>query len=170
MWGYSVTWRNFSTWEMWGKSVIICTIFDVLLTFMQFCCKISLLCNLRCFVAKSVMSRFTRFGMEKNWAKNYACGEKMTNMRYAQVQGYFSGTYLRCRGPKVTFSGSRRHDWPGQPIESSAGIQKVVIISRQSWKKWHREGKKIPPGQISLYNVAQSDVLFVAFGFLRPLR
>ena len=39
-------------------------------------------CNLRCFVAKSVLVRFTRFCVEKNLAKNCARGEKMTNMRY----------------------------------------------------------------------------------------
>ena len=50
---------------MWGKSVIICTIFDVLSHLMPFCCKISFLCDLRCFVAKSVLSLFTRFGVEK---------------------------------------------------------------------------------------------------------
>ena len=67
------------------KSVsIMCTIFDVLSHFMLFCCKIFLLCDLRCFVAKSVLSWFTRFGVEKNRAKNCDCGEKRTNMRYAQ--------------------------------------------------------------------------------------
>ena len=39
--------------------------FDVLSNFMLFYCEISLLCDLRCFVAKSVLSRFTRFGVEK---------------------------------------------------------------------------------------------------------
>ena len=39
--------------------------FDVLSHFMLFYCKISLLCDLRCFVAKTVLSRFTRFGVEK---------------------------------------------------------------------------------------------------------
>ena len=58
--------------------------FDVLSHFMLFYCKISLLCDSRCFVAKSVLSRFTRFGVEKNWAKNFVCGEKRTNIRYAQ--------------------------------------------------------------------------------------
>ena len=49
------------------KSVnIMCTIFDVLSHFMLFCCKIFLLCDLRCFFAKSVLSWFTRFGVEKN--------------------------------------------------------------------------------------------------------
>ena len=32
--------------------------------------------NLRCFVAKSVLLRFTRFCVEKSWTKNCACGEK----------------------------------------------------------------------------------------------
>ena len=35
----------------------MCTDFDVLSNFILFCCKISLLCDLRCFVAKSVLSR-----------------------------------------------------------------------------------------------------------------
>ena len=59
------------------KSVnIMCTIFYVLSHFMLFCCKIFLLCDLRCFVAKSVLSRFTRFGVEKIWDKNFVCGKK----------------------------------------------------------------------------------------------
>ena len=49
---------------------------------MLFCYKICSFCDLRCFVAKSVLSQFTRFCMEKNWAKNCACGEKRTYMRY----------------------------------------------------------------------------------------
>ena len=39
--------------------------FDVSSHFMPFCCKTSLLCDLRCFVVKSVLSRFTRPGVEK---------------------------------------------------------------------------------------------------------
>ena len=65
--------------------------FDVLSHFMLFYCKISLLCDLRCFVAKSVLSRFTRFGVEKNWANNFVCGEKRTNIRYAP--GFANMTY-----------------------------------------------------------------------------
>ena len=56
--------------------------FDVLSHFMLFYCKISLLCDLRCFVAKSVLSRFTRIYVEKNWTKKFVCGGKMTNTRY----------------------------------------------------------------------------------------
>ena len=40
-----------------------------------FWCKICF-CNLCCFVAKSVLLRFTRFCVEKSWTKNCACGEK----------------------------------------------------------------------------------------------
>ena len=43
---------------------------------MLFCCQISLLCDLRCFVAKSVLSRFC------------ACGEKRRNMRDVLVVQY----------------------------------------------------------------------------------
>ena len=32
-------------------------------------------CNLRCFVAKSVLVQFTHFCVEKNLAKNWARGE-----------------------------------------------------------------------------------------------
>ena len=38
--------------------------------------------DLRCFVAKSVLVRFTHFCVEKNLAENCARGEKITNMRY----------------------------------------------------------------------------------------
>ena len=43
--------------------------------------------------------------------------------------------YFLTTGPKLTFSESRRHDSTGQPIEKSVGMQKVVIISHQSFKK-----------------------------------
>ena len=111
-WRKSVMWRNFSTWERWRKSFmwrnlsaqptflqlnwfvisfsitkwIFCTICDVLSHFMLFCCKISLLSDLRYLVAKSVLSRFMHFGVEKIWAKNLVCGEKRTNIRYGQQQ------------------------------------------------------------------------------------
>ena len=42
-----------------------------------FCRKI----DLRCFVAKSVLSQFTCISKEKNWNNNCVCGKK-TNMRY----------------------------------------------------------------------------------------
>ena len=35
------------------------------------------------FFEKYVLSRFSRFYVEKNWAKNCIGGDKMTNMRYA---------------------------------------------------------------------------------------
>jgi len=42
--------------------------------------------NLRCFVAKSVLLRFTRFCVEKNLTRNCACGENKTNIRYDKDQ------------------------------------------------------------------------------------
>ena len=50
-----------------------CTICGVLSQFMPFCC------DLRCFVAKTVLSRFTRFCRENSFVAIYAllCGEKM---------------------------------------------------------------------------------------------
>ena len=58
---------------------------------MVFCCILhyfvaeSVFCDLRCFVAKYVSLRFTRFCVEKNLTKIFACGEKMTNMRYGGI-------------------------------------------------------------------------------------
>ena len=60
----------------------MCTIYGALMLIMLFCCKICSFCNLRCFVAKSVLSRFTRYRVEKICAKNCACGEKRTNIMY----------------------------------------------------------------------------------------
>ena len=37
---------------------------------------------------KSVLSRFTRFCVEKNLAQNCICGEKMTNMRYVREKRF----------------------------------------------------------------------------------
>ena len=45
-------------------------------------------CNLRCFVAKSVLVQFTRFSVEKNLAKIVPV-ENMTNMRYAVLAPIF---------------------------------------------------------------------------------
>ena len=46
-----------------------------------FCCKICFVL-FTLFFAKSVLSRFTRFCVEKSLSKNCIGGEKMTNMRY----------------------------------------------------------------------------------------
>ena len=51
-------------------------------------------CKLRCFLAKSVFLRFTRFCVEKNLAKNCTRGEKMTNMRYGS--GYLGVCKYLC--------------------------------------------------------------------------
>ena len=53
----------------------------------------SCLCDLRCFVAKSVLSLFTRFCVEKNWAKIFVCGEKRTNIRYGPPPPF--GSFLK---------------------------------------------------------------------------
>ena len=68
------------------KSVnIMCTIFDVLSHFMLFCCKISLLCDLRCFIEFYFVAIYALWRGEK-LSQNCACGEKMTNMRYVLGQ------------------------------------------------------------------------------------
>ena len=51
------------------------------------------------------------------------------------IPRWFSGRKPDATGPKLTFSGSNTHDWPGQPIQSSVCMQKIVIISHQSFKK-----------------------------------
>ena len=70
MWRISGMWRNFfsSTLRLIRISVMLRN-YIILLQTMLFCC------NLRCFVTKSVLSRFTRC-VEKNFTKNCACGEK----------------------------------------------------------------------------------------------
>ena len=50
--------------------------------FMLLCCTISVFCDIRCFVTKSVLSQFTHFCVENFLIKNCVCGENMTNMRY----------------------------------------------------------------------------------------
>ena len=35
-------------------------------------------------------------------------------------------------GPKLSFPECRRHDWPGQPIETSVAMKKELIISHKS--------------------------------------
>ena len=106
------------------------------------CLKISLCCHLRCFVAKSILSRFTRFCVEKNLGNNCVCGEKRTNIRYAfsfqldaavqQIYGFSfesetsakiskygilkcfqSGVRCRMGSPEVN-GGSGGHSLPGQ--------------------------------------------------------
>ena len=61
-----------------GECLYICTRYAVL-------SKKGVYCDLHRFVAKSVLSRFTHFCVEKNGTKYCVCGEKMTNIRYANV-------------------------------------------------------------------------------------
>ena len=72
----------------------------------KLCVQFMVFCHiLYCYVAKSVLfgftlfcrkivlSRFTRYCVEKIWAKNCARGEKMTNMRYVTAVTYISQEY-----------------------------------------------------------------------------
>ena len=56
---------HISTWQMWRnpKFTLFC------------CCKICFVTNYAAF-AKSVLARFARFCVEKNWTKNWVGGEK----------------------------------------------------------------------------------------------
>ena len=76
-------WRNLSCGEMFphdrflNMSVIILVCLKKHFLLQNLCCS-----NLRYFVAKSRLSRFTRFCVEKNGTKNFACGHEKTNIRY----------------------------------------------------------------------------------------
>ena len=77
--------ENFSTWEMWRKFVMWRNNVYNLWRFVAFYAVLLQNRDLRSFVVISVLSRFTRFCVEKNSAKNCACGGKITNIRYAPV-------------------------------------------------------------------------------------
>ena len=55
------------------------------------------------------------------------------------------GTEPKLTGPKLSFPESHRHDWPGQPIETSVVMQKVLIIKVE--QKVTNFSQKIPSGQ-----------------------
>ena len=90
-------------------------------------------CNLRYIVAKSVVSRFTRFCVEKNLAKNCVCG-KMTNIR-SEFSGYLSVFYF-CQ-----FVGWRKRLCSGQTVFFGdryvviklllGSIEHITVLTRQ---------------------------------------
>ena len=90
-------WRNLKFLHMSGdfkflhmsdveKSEIsfnMCTIYGILLHLHCFVAKFVFFWRFTLFCRKIGLLRFTRFCVEKILAKNSACGEKMTNIRYA---------------------------------------------------------------------------------------
>ena len=63
----------------------VCTIYGILLHFALFCWKIYFFfVDLRCFIAKLFFAIYALLRGEKI-AKNSACGEKMTNIRYVEL-------------------------------------------------------------------------------------
>ena len=75
---------DISTWEM--KNVETICFYALILHNHISLSQLTMYCyNLRCFVAKSVLLRFTRFCVEKNWTRNCACGENKTNIRYVTM-------------------------------------------------------------------------------------
>ena len=56
----------------------------------------------------------------------------------------FSGRQLDVIGQNPIYSRSTKHDWPEKTIGYSAGMQKVVITSPQSFKKMTSSRKKVP--------------------------
>ena len=67
-----IMWKKFSTWEMWRKFVMWRNNVSNLWCFVAFYAVLLQNVDLRSFVAISVLSRSTRFCVEKNSAKNYA--------------------------------------------------------------------------------------------------
>ena len=65
----SVMWRNFFTWEMW-RQICFVTILAVLSWNLFYC-------HIRCFAAKDILSRFTRFCVEKNLTNKLCLWRKM---------------------------------------------------------------------------------------------
>ena len=81
IWNFSTStmWRKFRFLHMTDGEIgnVMCVIFCTLyVAFSLFCCKICCLQFTLFFSAKSVLSRFTRFCVEKKWAKTCAHGEK----------------------------------------------------------------------------------------------
>ena len=60
----------------------MCTIYGILLHLHCFVAKFVFFWRFTLFCRKIGLLRFTRFCVEKILAKNSACGEKMTNIRY----------------------------------------------------------------------------------------
>ena len=68
----SVMWRNVSTWQISLHERNHISLSQLMFFLWQHCF----------FAIYAVLSRFTRFCVEKNLTKNFACGEKKTNIRY----------------------------------------------------------------------------------------
>ena len=90
-----VMWKKLSTWEMWRKSVMWRNNVYNLWCFVALnCCKISFFGDLRCFV-DNFLSQFTRFCVEKNWAKKMCPWRKMDKYHV----WLYSGDYLIFSSP-----------------------------------------------------------------------
>ena len=81
--------KTMSCGEMWSKICHVETFLHMInvetIFFVTIHADLSqnlLCCHLRCIGAKSILSRFTHFCVEKNLFRNCACGEKRTNIRY----------------------------------------------------------------------------------------
>ena len=83
--------------------------------------------NLRCFVAKSVLSQFTHFCVEKNLFRNFACGEKRTNIRYA----FFWPQYT----PWIAWQCCAEQQWWGREMWNT-GPDKYEIGAREIHIFW----------------------------------
>ena len=155
--------------------------FDVLSHFMLFYCKISLLCDLRCFVAKSVLSRFMRFYRGKNW-KGQIWGMS-THFWLYPVQfslnqhGSPSFQSLVSKGPKKHFHKSLSHVcllaswnlniWKGlYPTLKSAVCQAWESCNAVVALKQHNQRCRawIQPSRVALKQHNQSDPAWI-----RPL-
>ena len=81
-------------WKMWRNNVVFCRILCYFVAE-------SFYCDLRCFIAKYVSSRFTRFCVGKFFVKKIARGEKMTNMRYGRTVFPFQTKFHWLQSPNL---------------------------------------------------------------------
>ena len=65
-------------------SFVVCTIYGILLHFALFCWKFVFSSLIYAVLSQNLFLPFTRFCVETNLAKNSACGDKMTNIRYVE--------------------------------------------------------------------------------------
>ena len=100
--------------------------------------------------AKSVLARFTRFCVEKNRAKNWIGGEKMTNMRY-EYDIIVSFFHIICSFSSLSLV----FIWSTPP---------VLFLPQPS----------IPPSNVSLSNISNAlndQISYLTFlPFLQPIR
>ena len=117
----------------------MCPIYDVLSHFMLFCCKIFLLCDLRCFVAKSVLSWFTHFGVEKNLCQKLCMWRKKDKYEVCKRVWCFSTSkgwsFLSLDENVSECFASRRLNWSFLCLDVSVMHNKSSGCASGGWKR-----------------------------------